>query len=268
MSPDVVPAPFDPFAPGSLTVLALLGLRMGGLVLVAPFFSAKPIPATLKTALVVLFSILLQPVALASAHPGVQITMETAFGETMIGFAIGLGAALIVGAAESAGELMAIQIGLSGASLLDPMSNQRGPALGQFVSFFAITLMLALDAHFVMLDAIARSTRVMPIGASLDLAGGARAMVGVGTQLFALGLRFAAPVIAVVLIANVSLAILSRAAPQLNILSVAFPIQIGVGLLTFAATIPVIAMFFNGWTGTYESILTHSLGALSGGRAN
>jgi flagellar biosynthetic protein FliR len=266
MAPAV--APFDPFAPGSATVLALLGLRLAGLVLVAPVFSAKPIPPMLKAGLVVLLTIVLQPAARASVGPDVALTMTTAFGETLVGFAIGLGAALLVGAAEAAGEVMAIQIGLSGAAVLDPMTNQQGPALGQFTSFFAITLMLALDAHLVMIDAVATSTRVLPLGAPLDLAGGARMMVGMGAQLFALGLRFAAPVIAVVLITNCALAVLGRAAPQLNILSVAFPLQIGVGLFAFAATIPVIAMFFNGWSGNYQSYLTHTLGVLAGGRAH
>ncbi|CAN5237909.1 flagellar biosynthetic protein FliR [soil metagenome] len=258
-----VVTPFDPFAPGSITVLALLALRVGGLVLIAPVFSAKPLPAHLKAALIVLFAVLLQPAARASAVSGVSLTFASALGETMTGFAIGLGAALLVGAADAAGELIAISTGLSGAAILDPMSSIQGPALGQFTSFFAITLMLALDAHIVMLDAVATSTRVLPIGAPLDLAAGAFALVRTGSQLFGLGLRFAAPVVAVVLIANVALAILSRAAPQLNILSVAFPLQICAGLVAFAATIPVIAMFFNGWTSFYEAVLTHSLGAFA-----
>ncbi|MEO8622378.1 MAG: flagellar biosynthetic protein FliR [bacterium] len=256
-------APFDPFGKGSVTVLALLGLRLGGLVLVAPVFSAKPIPPMVRVGIVVLFTLLLQPLALSTAHADAALTFESAFAETLIGFAIGLGAALIVGAADAAGELIAIQVGLSGAALFDPLTNQQGPALGQFCSFFALTLMLALNGHIMMIDALATSTRMLPVGGTLDLVGGSRAMVGMGGQLFGLGLKFAAPVIAVILIANVSLAILGRAAPQLNILSVAFPIQIGVGLVGFAATIPVIAMFFNGWQGMYGSMLSHSLGALS-----
>lgn len=260
---NVAITPFDPFAPGSVTVLALLGLRVFGLVMIAPVFSAKPIPATLRVGLVLLLTLLLQPVARASAGPNVVLNLETAFSETLVGFAIGLGAALIVGAADAAGELIAIQIGLSGAALFDPLTNQQGAALGQFCSFFALTLILTMNGHLVMLDAMATSARVMPVGATLDLVGGSRAMVAMGGELFGLGLRFAAPVIAVILIANISLAILGRAAPQLNILSIAFPVQIGVGLLAFAATIPVIAMFLNGWQGTYQSMLSHSLGVLS-----
>ena len=255
--------PFDLFAPGIGPTLILLACRVGGMLLVAPVFSAKPIPPMLRVGFVLLLTVLLQPVARVTALGAASLNFESAFAESLIGFAIGLGAALIVGAADAAGELIAIQVGLSGAALFDPLTNQQGPALGQFCSFFALTLMLALNGHLVMIEALATSTRVVPIGSTLDLVRGARAMVGMGGQLFGLGLRFAAPVIAVILIANVSLAILGRAAPQLNILSVAFPIQIGVGLVAFAATIPIIAMFFNGWQGTYESLLSQSLGALS-----
>lgn len=261
-------APFDPFAPGSGTVLALLGLRIAGLVLIAPVYSAKPVPPMLKAGLIVLLTVLLQPAARGSAHAGAVLDLPTAFGETLVGFAIGLGAALFIGAAEAAGELMAIQIGLSGAALMDPMTQQQGPALGRFTSFFAITLLLSLNGHLMMIDALAATTRMMPLGAPLDMAAGARAMVASGAQLFALGLRFAAPVIAIILITNAALAVLGRAAPQLNILSVAFPIQIGVGLVALAATIPVIAMFFNGFSGEYRTVITHTLGALSGARGH
>ena len=69
-------------------------------------------------------------------------------------------------------------------------------------------------------------------------------------------MRFAAPVIAAVLITNVALAVLGRAAPQLNILSVSFPIQIAVGLLTLIASLPAIARFFGGWSGVYDGMLS------------
>jgi len=119
--------PVDPFAPGSAAVAVLLALRLTGLVLIAPVFSAKMVPATVKTALVVLFTILIQPMAYAAVQTPPRITPATALGEVIIGFAIGLGAALIVGAAEAAGDLLAIQIGLSGASLLDPLNNASTP---------------------------------------------------------------------------------------------------------------------------------------------
>ena len=90
---------------------------------------------------------------------------------------------------------------------------------------------------------------------------GLLAMVKSGSVLFGLGLQFAAPVVAAVLVGNTALAILTRAAPQLNLFSVAFPIQIGIGLTAMAAAIPFIGAFFHGWTGVYNNTLDHVLSA-------
>jgi flagellar biosynthesis protein FliR len=257
-----VPA-LDLFAPGSAAVLVLFGLRVGGLVLVAPVFSARTIPMAVKTGLVLILTVLMQPAALASVRTVPQLTPAAALNETLVGFAIGMGAALLVGATEAAGELIGIQIGLSGAALFDPLNNTQGTAIGQFMQLFAVSLLLAFNAHLVMLDALATSVQAVPVGSPLEVRHGLAALISLGGTLFALGLRFAAPVIAAVLVANVALAVLGRAAPQLNILSVAFPIQIGIGLFTLAAALPFIATWFTGWEGTYDGALTRVMAALT-----
>jgi flagellar biosynthetic protein FliR len=255
---------FDVFAPGSAPTLVLLFARVGGLVLVAPVFSTKAVPTSVKTAIIVLLTVLLQPLALAQVHAAPRITPETVIGESLVGFGIGLGAALLVGAASLAGDVMGMQIGLSGASAFDPINNSSENVLGTFGNLFAVSLMLAVDAHLVMIDAVARSLSFIPVGTGIH-AGGLLAMVKGGSVLFGLGLQFAAPVIAAVLVANTALAILSRAAPQLNLLSVAFPVQIGVGLTALAACVPFVGAFYHGWSGVYNTTLDHVLSALARG---
>lgn len=255
----------DLFAPGAGSLIALCGARVSGLMLVAPVFSARLVPPMVKACLIVLLTMLLTPVAGAHVSGAPALTPATVLGETLVGFVIGLGAALLVGAAEAAGELMAIQIGLSGASIMDPVNQHQVPALGQLMQMTALALLLSLDLHLVMLDAVAASTRLLPVGTEMELAGGATAMVRMGSTLFVLGLRFAAPVVAAVLVANVALAILSRAAPQLNVLSVAFPLQIGIGLFALAAALPLIATFFTGWAGAYDGMVGGVLRVLGGG---
>ena len=247
---------FDLFAPGSAAVLALFGARVGGLVLVAPVFSAKVVPVTVRTAVVITLTVLLTPVAVAHLTTPPALTPTAFLSETLIGFAIGMGAAIFVGAAEAAGELLALQIGLSGAAVVDPLTQTQGPALGQFLNLYAVALLLALNAHLVMLDALAASLEHVPVGSAVDMQAGAASLVSLGSTLFALGLRFAAPVVALVLIGNVALAVLSRAAPQLNILSLAFPVQIGLGLFAFGAALPMIALWFQGWDVAYDGVLT------------
>ncbi len=253
----------DPFTPGTAPVMGLLGFRLSGLVLIAPMYSSRTVPMTLRAGLIVVLAALLTPVALGSASEGVRITPATAITEIVIGFGLGLGVAIMVGAAEAMGDLLSVQIGLSGAASLDPLTNNSVPVLGTFASLFAVTLLLSLDAHLVMLDAVAASLALLPIGMPLDLGAGLGTMASWGSVLFALGTRFAAPVIATVLLANVALAVLGRAAPQLNVLAVAFPIQIGLGLMVLAASIPLVGGFFAGWAAFYDGMLGQVLDALT-----
>lgn len=256
---------FDLLAPGAATAFVLTAARTGGLVLTAPVYSARAVPAPMRTALVLLFAVVMQPAARAHAPLTAVLTPATLLGETVIGMVVGLGAAILIAAAEAAGELLSLQIGLSGAALLDPLSLQQSTALGQFLQLLALTLLLAGNGHLVMLDALAATMERLPIGGALQLAGGAGETVALGSQLFVLGFKFASPVIAVVMVANIALAVLSRAAPQLNILQLAFPVQIGVGLAALVASIPVIALWFMGWDTTYAQMLGRVVSAFTGG---
>jgi flagellar biosynthetic protein FliR len=253
----------DVLAPGAAATLVHVGARVGGMVMVAPVFSARVVPVRVRVAVLVLLTALLYPAAAGGAPP--RITLEGLLGETLIGFAIGFGAAVFLGAAEVAGEYLSIQIGLSGAAILDPTSGNSTPVLGQFVQMTVLTLLLASDAHLEMIRAVADSLRFLPPGGGLAVREGLAALVAQGATLFAVGLRFAAPVIATVLIANVALAVLSRVAPQVNVLAVAFPIQIGLGLVTLGAALPLLAATLGGWGMEYDATLTRLLGALAGG---
>jgi flagellar biosynthetic protein FliR len=257
--------PLDLVAPGSAAVLVLFGARVGGLVLVAPVFSAKTVPVKVRTALTVLLAVVMQPAALAHAVAAPRITPAAVLVESLIGFAIGMGAAILVGAAEAAGEVLAMQTGLSGAAVLDPLSQINTPVMGQLMHLFALAVLLTLDLHHVMLDALGESARALPVGGPVHAARGLAAMASLGTTLFALGFRFAAPVIAAVLLANVALGVLSRAAPQLNVLAVAFPLQITLGLATLIASVPLVATWLTGWQLTYAGMLRTIFGAFAVG---
>jgi flagellar biosynthetic protein FliR len=253
----------DLFAPGMPQTLTLVSARVGGLVLVAPVFSNRNVPGTVKSGIIVLLSILLIPAATTGDNGNAipVVSLVSFLGETLIGFGLGLGAAILIGAAAMAGDIAGTQIGLSGAAVFDPVNSASENVIGQFAALFALTMLLAVDGHVMMIDALSRSFGAIPIGTAVH-AGGLMGMVSSGGLLFSMGLQFAAPVIATVLIGNTALAILSRAAPQLNVLSVAFPIQIGLGLFALAASVPFVGAFYQGWRGVYEGTLTQFLAPL------
>src|SRR5690606_29497716 len=134
--------------PAMLPALGLCSARIGGLMLIAPVFSARTVPVLVRTAIMVVFTFLLLPVS--NPAPGVAITAASLLGELFVGFALGLGAALFLAAAELAGDIIAFQSGLSGASTLDPIHQTSVATLGQFMNIAALALVLGLNGHVVM----------------------------------------------------------------------------------------------------------------------
>jgi flagellar biosynthetic protein FliR len=219
----------------------------------------------LRTAIIVVFSLVLVPVARAHAHVPPMLTPTTFMSEMVIGFGLGLGTAIVIGAATAAGDLMAVQMGLAGASVLDPMTNIQVPVLGQFMTAFVTLLLFSSGGHLVMLQGLGSSLDVMPVGSIPDVSAGALAMAKMGGQLLSLGVMFSAPVMAATMLTNVALAILTRAAPQLQIISVAFPLQIMTGLFTLAAALSLTAVWFTGWPSFHEGLLDRILGPMLAG---
>ena len=256
--------PVDLYAPGVPQALVLLALRLTGMLVIAPVFSARTVPMRLRTAFLLVLTLLLAPVAVHAIgrHPAPAVTPDTFAAELVIGFALGFGAAVLIGAVETAGDLMSTTVGLSGASLLDPMTGASSPVLAQFSQLFAVTVLLALDGHLVMLDAVAESLRALPVGGAVELRAGLAALVAAGSSLFLLGLRFAAPAIAASMIGNTALAVLTRVAPSINVLTVAFPLQAALGLTAVTAAFAMTATWMIGWSGHYGDVLARVFAAL------
>ena len=246
----------DFFAPGVAAACVLTALRVGGLLLIAPAWSAKVVPMRLRSVLLVLFAVLLLPAARANTDlTSLRITPATFLAETAVGFMIGMAGALVIAAAEFAGELATTTIGLSGAAIFDPINNTQGAILQQFMQIMALIVVLVGGGHIIMLQAVAQSFVSMPLGAPLHIGDGSRAIVVAARSIFVTGVQFAAPVIAAVLLLNLALAVLGRAAPQLNIMGVAFPLQIGVGLITFAGSLALVVHAMGDWTPGFVSTL-------------
>lgn len=244
--------------------LALLSTRLTGLFMVAPLFSSRSISMPVRTALLLLFSFLLLPGAVATAAGGgpVQVGPATLATEAILGVLLGLGAAIFVAAAESAGDMLAVQMGLSGANVLDPSSGTQMPVIGQFLGLFVLAMILGTGGHLVLIQTLGLSLEAFPVGAPLNLEAGMPAIVGMLGSQFVLGLRFAAPVVAAMMIGNASLGVMAKTVPQLNVLMMAFPLQIAIGLFTLGLSLPLIAGFFGQWPDHYTGLASGVLESL------
>jgi flagellar biosynthesis protein FliR len=190
-----------------------------------------------------------------------MLTPATIMGELVIGLTLGLGAAILVAAAEAAGDILAIQTGLSGASVIDPMSGTQVPTLGQFMGLVALMVFLTMDGQAVMLGALADSLAMVPAGAALGSGAGIEQVARIGAVLLELGVRIASPIMGSLVMSNVALGVVARTVPQLNVLMLAFPVQIALGLTALGVSLPIMVGTLEQWPDVYDSLITWILGA-------
>lgn len=252
----------NPFEPGPAAAFALFATRLGGIMLIAPIYSARTVPVAVRTALVVMVTAALAPALVGQAT--VAVTPLTFASELLIGFAIGFGAAIFVGAAEVAGDVLALQGGLSGAGTLDPLTGVHSPALGNFLKMVVITLLLVAGGHILMLEALADSLVVLPPGEPVAAQAGLLAMAHMGSSLFTIGVQFAAPVMAAVFVGNLAMGVLARTAPQIQVFMLAYPLQIVISITVLMLSLPLLGVTMNGWTEHYRATVIGLFDVLGG----
>ena len=209
--------------------------RILGLVAAAPVFGNTAVPMLVKTTLGVLLAAIIGPTL-----PPVPAVDPTSWAELLIGVAMGFAMRLVFAAVEFAGEVASSTMGFSFATFFDPSSAGRSSAISQFLALVATMAFLAMNAHLVLIEALAESFFTLPISATPMSLSAPLEMVRWGSRVFSAGLQIAMPIVAAMLITNIALAILTRAAPQLNLFGIGFPITLGAGFLIISLTLPYL----------------------------
>ena len=215
---------------------ALLLLRPGMVVMLAPGLGGRQIPAMAKVALTVMAAIALMPtVALPEvASSGLAVVILR---EILVGLSLAFVVQVLVAGAEFAGHLSSYQIGFSYGATIDPTSGVRSTMLVSLYGMLATLAFLGVNGHHALLRALAQSYEGVPIGAVQVDGSIVTAVTDMLAMLFVVGVRLAAPVLIVLLIVEVAIGLISRAAPSLNFMVIGYPLRIIVGLFLVAALI-------------------------------
>ncbi len=244
------------FTMDSLQLGFLVLARMSAFVFLIPFFSIKGIPALTKIGFSIVLTILILPGTSHVVIPESILTYSLlVIKEVLMGLILGYVSLLTFNAVRMAGELIDIQMGFSMATVFDPQNQSRITLTGQFFYLFQILLFLAVDGHHSLLMAISYSYTLLPVMASGLKIALVPAIFELFIQVFSLVIRIVVPFMVVFLICDISLGIISKTVPQLNIFVLSFPVKIGIGLLTMAAVIPVLATVINNMFTHMESDL-------------
>jgi len=157
-----------------------------------------------------------------------------------IGLAMGFAVRLVFAAVELAGEIIGLQMGLNFASFFDPASNAQVSAVARFFGNISMLLFVVINGHLMVLMAVVKSFDSFPVGGNFLQAIGQMRLHELGASLFSSALWIALPMIALLLFVNLTLGIISRVAPQMNIYAVGFPVTLTVGMLGITATLPML----------------------------
>ncbi len=207
---------------------AVVLFRVAGVMAFAPFFSSRAIPLQVRTAVALVAAVALYPSAPQFGLPE-DVTLAALSGlvlcEVAFGIVLGLVASFVFAALQLAGQIIAFQAGFAIINLIDPQSEVETSVLSFLQYYLGILFFLLIDGHHWFFLAVSDSFRFLPVG-GLTLRGPLVGdLVRLSSQILAAGVQIAAPVIAVTLLADIVLAILSRAAPQIHILIVGLPLK-------------------------------------------
>ncbi len=214
--------------------------RVAALVTPIPVFAGTQSSTQIKIGLVVATTLLLfpsmAPYAPKGALPLIQFGLLI-INEVLLGVIIGLVAQLIFSAVSFGGTLIGYQMGFSAANIFDPQTTQQLSLMSQFINILTLLAFLSLDIHHFFFKAIVESYAILPPGYLNFSQGAVGELMRLASQMFVLGVKFSAPVLALLLIANLVLGILARVFPQLNVFMLSFPLNIGIAFLVIGLTL-------------------------------
>lgn len=227
--------------------ILLVFMRVGAALMLIAGFGEQTVLPRLRLLLAFGLSLLIAP-ALAPVLPALPPTPVALAAlvaqEIFVGLLLGLLARLCITALHVGGSVIAMQSGLSAASMFDPHEAAQSTVPATFLTAAAMALLFAADLHHLHLRAVAASYAVLPAGAGVDPSDGGELLIRLGAEAIAAGTRVAAPMLIAGFAVNVALGALSRMVPQFQVLSLALPAQLLLALLVLELSVPAAMHLF------------------------
>lgn len=227
--------------------------RISGLLMAMMVIGTQSVPARIRMSLALAFTIMVLPVlpdmpkfdlfSLSGFYLAIQ--------EAMIGIVIGFVSRLLFQIFVIGGQLIAMQTGLGFASLVDPVNGLSVPIVGQIYLILATLLFVAFNGHIMMLEIIVHSFRSLPAGYGIGLQN-VLSVIDWGQTMFASALMMALAAALSLLMINLAFGVMTRAAPQLNLFALGFPITMVTGLI-------IIWITLAGFLGHFENYFKDSI---------
>lgn len=231
--------------------------RILALIAAAPITGSQQFPIIAKIGLAVLLTTLVAPTLPTppAVDPGSLSALMLLAREILLGVAMGLAMRVIFAGIGMAGDVIGLQMGLGFAQFYDAQTSAQTPVIGQFLGLLATLVFLSLNGHLLLIATLIDSFHGVPLDSAKTLAESMLAFTLWGGMIMQAAILLSLPLIAALLITNSALGVLSRAAPQLNIFAIGFPITIIAGFIVLMLTLPY-------WIPAFERLFELGLQAM------
>lgn len=243
--------------------LLLVLARVLSFLTVAPLFNRRQIPPLSKIGLAMLLSLIVVATGDVALERNIVTFLSALVLEVATGIAAGMLTNWLFMSFQVGGALMDQQAGFGTAAIFDPTTFGQVSLLSNFFLSLSLLLFLELNGHHLALLALLRSFTLVPAGSAVLGANWAQVVIAVLAGSMSLALRLAAPVLAAIVITDITLGMLGRAVPQLNVLMLALPVKAGVALLVLAVASPLLLSVGDAFVARLEVMLMQVIGAMS-----
>jgi flagellar biosynthetic protein FliR len=238
--------------------------RVLGVFAVAPVVGTRIVPSRVRLGLGVMVTLLIAPLLPPVVLPDNMLptTIAVLTQQVLIGIAIGLSFRVVFSAMQLGAQVIALQMGLGFAELVDPQNGTNTPTLSQFYLLIGTLVFLSLDGHHMLIILLVESFELLPVGINGLGTKGMHALVAFGGAMFSGAVLVALPATAALVCVNVVMGVMTRAVPQFNMF-VAFPALLLLGMLTIVVSLPSLPSQLTGMVD--EAVQTTRTKILGGG---
>jgi flagellar biosynthetic protein FliR len=236
-----VPVNFD-----TIEEFFLVLTRLSVMVFMLPFFNTRVFPVLVKAGFSLVLAIILFPV-ISVGNRGFTGSLTAFAGlaavELFVGMILGLMVMAVFEGVRLMGQVVGFETGFAIANVFDPQSGAQISLLANFAFFVSMVLFLLFNGHHVLIQAVKESFELLPVGVMTLNPALVEKMLSVTSDMFVIALKIGAPAIAALLLTKVAFGLVTKLIPQMNIMIVAFPVQIVIGLFFFSFCMAVLRYF-------------------------
>ncbi len=226
-----------------LSALALVLVRISGMVVFAPFFSSTALPLRTKAVFVGAVAYLLAPLVATLPLAQVSIGFSALLGELAVGLVYGLTLTLLTEMMLFAGQVVGMQFSFSAVNLIDPTSSIQTPLLGDLFQLMGTLVVITAGLDRILLASVVRSFRVVPLGSYALAPTTAIAVARAAGGIFLAALELAAPVLAATMLVEVAVSLLGKLSPQLPVMSLTVPLKTLTGFVLLTGSLALWPRF-------------------------